>query len=134
MITDNEQNEMPEVHTGNENSTPTASTNKKSNPIFANDLSEETAHKVEERIVNHVRELLKCPELTSIDVAWLGMCSNATVKTRAEHSDSANKILINIINGVASERTKPVNKNSVLTFINNMSEEERAIFLAGLSK
>ena len=101
---------------------------------FANDLSDELKARIKEEAAKRVDELLELTEFSMGNIVQLAGVSHSSVKSRAKTLSSAADIITAILNGERANggTKKAPSTESIKSFLDSLSAEDRAKFLAEL--
>lgn len=97
---------------------------------FTNDLDAELKNRILEEADTRLKELMAKPVLTKGDLVQLAGVSHGSIKSRAEKLSSAAEIIKAVFDGVRASGTRVPTVESVKSFLDSLSEEEKKAFLA----
>lgn len=97
---------------------------------FTNDISDELKARIREEAANRVDEILGKPTLTRGDLVHLAGVSHGSIKSRAAKFNSASELITAILDGVRASGTRQPSVESVKSFLDSLSPEDKAKFLA----
>lgn len=124
----NENENSVEMETKNGTPVPTAEVQ-----TFTNDLDDELKARILEEADSRLKELMAKPVLTKGDLVQLAGVSHGSIKSRAEKLSSAAEIIKAVFDGVRASGTRVPTVESVKSFLDSLSEEEKKAFLAQIS-
>lgn len=117
-----------EMETKNGQPVPTAEVQ-----TFTNDLDDELKNRILEEADTRLKELMAKPVLTKGDLVQLAGVSHGSIKSRAEKLSSAAEIIKAVFDGVRASGTRVPTVESVKSFLDSLSEEEKKAFLAQIT-
>lgn len=117
-----------EMETKNGQPVPTAEVQ-----TFTNDLDDELKNRILEEADTRLKELMAKPVLTKGDLVQLAGVSHGSIKSRAEKLSSAAEIIKAVFDGVRASGTRVPTVESVKSFLDSLSEEEKQAFLAQIT-
>lgn len=98
--------------------------------VFTNDIDESLKKRIKDEAANRIVEILGKPTLTRGDLVHLAGVSNGSIKSRAESIGSAAGIITAIFDGVRATGTRKPSVESVKSFLDSLTPEEKQKFLA----
>lgn len=98
--------------------------------LFTNDLSDELKERVKTEAAKRIEDLLNKPELSRNDLSQLSGVSHGSIKGRAKTLASAADIITAVLDGVRASGTRKPTVESVKSFLDSLSEEEKKAFIA----
>ena len=98
--------------------------------VFTNDIDESLKERIEAEAAKRIAEILDKPTLTRGDLVHLAGVSNGSIKSRAESIGSAAGIITAIFDGVRATGTRKPSVESVKSFLDSLTPEEKQKFLA----
>ena len=101
--------------------------------LFTNDLSNELKERVKAEAAKRIEELLDKPELSRNDLSQLSGVSHGSIKGRAKTLASAADIITAVLDGVRASGTRKPSVESVKSFLDSLTPEEKQAFLAQIS-
>lgn len=101
--------------------------------VFTNDIDESLKERIKDEAAERIAEILKKPTLTRGDLVHLAGVSNGSIKSRAQSIGSAAGIITAIFDGVRATGTRKPSVESVKSFLDSLSPEEKAAFLAQIA-
>lgn len=100
---------------------------------FTNDLDDELKNRILEEGETRLKELMAKPVFTKGDLVQLAGVSHGSIKSRAEKLSSAAEIIKAVFDGVRASGTRAPTVESVKSFLDSLSEEEKKAFLAQIT-
>ena len=97
---------------------------------FTNDISDELKARIREEAAKRIDEILDKPALTRGDLVHLAGVSHGSIKSRAEKFSSASELITAVLDGVRATGTRQPSVESVKSFLDSLSPEDKAKFLA----
>lgn len=98
--------------------------------VFTNDIDESLKERIKDEAAKRIAEILDKPTLTRGDLVHLAGVSNGSIKSRAESIGSAAGIITAIFDGVRATATRKPSVESVKSFLDSLTPEEKQKFLA----
>lgn len=98
--------------------------------VFTNDIDESLKDRIKDEAAKRIAEILDKPTLTRGDLVHLAGVSNGSIKSRAESIGSAAGIITAIFDGVRATGTRKPTVESVKSFLDSLTPEEKQKFLA----
>lgn len=98
--------------------------------VFTNDIDESLKERIKDLSIKRIAEILDKPTLTRGDLVHLAGVSNGSIKSRAESIGSAAGIITAIFDGVRATGTRKPSVESVKSFLDSLTPEEKQKFLA----
>lgn len=98
--------------------------------VFTNDIDESLKARIKDEAAKRIAEILDKPTLTRGDLVHLAGVSNGSIKSRAESIGSAAGIITAIFDGVRATGTRKPSVESVKSFLDSLTPEEKQKFLA----
>lgn len=98
--------------------------------VFTNDIDESLKNRIKDEAAKRIGEILDKPTLTRGDLVHLAGVSNGSIKSRAESIGSAAGIITAIFDGVRATGTRKPSVESVKSFLDSLTPEEKQKFLA----
>lgn len=98
--------------------------------VFTNDIDESLKERIKDEAAKRIAEILDKPTLTRGDLVHLAGVSNGSIKSRAESIGSAAGIITAIFDGVRATGTRKPSVESVKSFLDSLTPEEKQKFLA----
>lgn len=98
--------------------------------VFTNDIDESLKARIKDEAAKRIAEILDKPTLTRGDLVHLAGVSNGSIKSRAESIGSASGIITAIFDGVRASGTRKPSVESVKSFLDSLTPEEKQKFLA----
>lgn len=98
--------------------------------VFTNDIDESLKERIKDEAAKRITEILDKPTLTRGDLVHLAGVSNGSIKSRAESIGSAAGIITAIFDGVRATGTRKPSVESVKSFLDSLTPEEKQKFLA----
>ena len=98
--------------------------------VFTNDIDESLKERIKDEAAKRIAEILDKPTLTRGDLVHLAGVSNGSIKSRAESIGSAAGIITAIFDGVRATGTRKPSVESVKSFLDSLTPEEKQEFLA----
>lgn len=98
--------------------------------VFTNDIDESLKERIKDEAAKRIAEILDKPTLTRGDLVHLAGVSNGSIKSRAESIGSAAGIITAIFDGVRATGTRKPSIESVKSFLDSLTPEEKQKFLA----
>lgn len=98
--------------------------------VFTNDIEESLKARIKDEAAKRIAEILDKPTLTRGDLVHLAGVSNGSIKSRAESIGSAAGIITAIFDGVRATGTRKPSIESVKSFLDSLTPEEKQKFLA----
>lgn len=98
--------------------------------VFTNDIDESLKARIKDEAAKRIAEILDKPTLTRGDLVHLAGVSNGSIKSRAESIGSAAGIITAIFDGVRAAGTRKPSVESVKSFLDSLTPEEKQKFLA----
>lgn len=96
---------------------------------FTNDIDDELKERIRKEAAARVDEILAKPTLTRGDLVHLAGVSHGSIKSRAQKIGSAAEIVKAVLDGVRAEATRTPSVESVKSFLDSLSPEEKQKFL-----
>lgn len=96
---------------------------------FTNDIDEELKERIRNEAAARVNEILAKPTLTRGDLVHLAGVSHGSIKSRAQKIGSAAEIVKAVLDGVRAEATRTPSVESVKSFLDSLSPEDKQKFL-----
>lgn len=96
---------------------------------FTNDIDEELKERIRKEAADRVNEILAKPTLTRGDLVHLAGVSHGSIKSRAQKIGSAAEIVKAVLDGVRAEATRTPSVESVKSFLDSLSPEDKQKFL-----
>lgn len=121
----NENENAVEMENKNGTPAPTAEVQ-----TFTNDLDDALKARILEEADARLKELMAKPVLTKGDLVQLAGVSHGSIKSRAEKLTSAAEIITAVFDGVRASGTRVPTVESVKSFLDSLSEDEKKAFLA----
>lgn len=100
---------------------------------FENNLDGALKQRIIAAAAKRIEDLVNKAQFTINDIGTLVGASHGAVKARADKIADAAGIIDAVLSGVRSSSKKTINPESVKSFIDSMSPEEREKFLAELN-
>lgn len=97
--------------------------------VFTNDIDESLKERIKDEAAKRIAEILDKPTLTRGDLVHLAGVSNGSIKSRAESIGSAAGIITAIFDGVRATGTRKPSVESVKSFLDSLTPEEKQKFL-----
>ena len=101
--------------------------------VFTNDLDDALKERIKEEAAKRIAEILDKPTLTRGDLVHLAGVSNGSIKSRAQSIGSAAGIITAIFDGVRASGTRQPSVESVKSFLDSLSPDEKQKFLAQIT-
>lgn len=98
--------------------------------VFTNDIDESLKARIKDEAAERIATILDKPTLTRGDLVHLAGVSNGSIKSRAESIGSAAGIITAIFDGVRATGTRKPSVESVKSFLDSLTPEEKQKFLA----
>ena len=98
--------------------------------VFTNDIDESLKERIKDEAAKRIAEILDKPTLTRGDLVHLAGVSNGSIKSRAESIGSAAGIITAIFDGVRATGARKPSVESVKSFLDSLTPEEKQKFLA----
>lgn len=98
--------------------------------VFTNDIDEALKERIKAEAADRIAQILDKPTLTRGDLVHLAGVSNGSIKSRAESIGSAAGIITAIFDGVRATGTRKPSVESVKSFLDSLTPEEKQKFLA----
>ena len=96
---------------------------------FTNDIDEALKDRIREEAAKRIEEILDKPTLTRGDLVHLAGVSHGSIKSRAEKFSSASELITAVLDGVRATSTRQPSVESVKSFLDSLSAEDKAKFL-----
>ena len=100
---------------------------------FTNDINDELKDRIRQEAAKRIDEILDKPVLTRGDLVHLTGVSNGSVKNRAKKIESAAELIVAVLDGVRATGTRQPSVESVKSFLDSLSPEDKAKFLAQIA-
>ncbi|WP_407448675.1 hypothetical protein [Fibrobacter sp.] len=97
---------------------------------FTNDIDDALKERIRETAAKRIEELLEKPVLTRGDLVHLAGVAHGSIKSRAEKFSSAAELITAVLDGVRASGTRQPSVESVKSFLDSLSPEDKAKFLA----
>lgn len=97
---------------------------------FTNDIDDALKDRIREEAAKRIEEILDKPTLTRGDLVHLAGVSHGSIKSRAEKFSSASELITAVLDGVRATGTRQPSVESVKSFLDSLSAEDKAKFLA----
>ena len=99
---------------------------------FVNDLTDEVKDRIRAAAKDRIETLLAAQEFTINNLAQLVGVTHGSIKNRSKSLASAEAIVTAVLNGERATSKKTANPESIKSFIDSLSAEDKAKFLAEL--
>ena len=98
--------------------------------VFTNDIDNDLKERIKAEAAERIADILNKPTLTRGDLVHLAGVSNGSIKSRAQSISSAAGIITAIFDGVRATGTRQPSVESVKSFLDSLSPEDKQKFLA----